>query len=311
MEDRLLGKIEQVDLRKIWKHEALDFTNWLAEADNIQTLANKIGIDIQVIKTEANVGSFSADILAEETNTGKKIIIENQLETTNHDHLGKLITYASGLEANYIIWIFKEIREEHRRAIDWLNEIADESLSIFAIKMEVWKIGGSLPAPVFNIICAPNDWQKAYKKSSASRNLTDNNLLQLEFWEGFSEYITFNKSPFKRRKAQPQHWYDLSIGTSHGYISLVVSIRDNFIRAELYIPDNKELFASLYIKKSEIEQQLGFEMDWQELPTSKASRISLKMNDIDIHDADKVQLAYKWYLDHGAKMATVFKRYIV
>lgn len=307
----MLGKVEPVDLRKIWKHEALDFTNWLAETDNIQALANIIGIDMQVVKTEANVGSFSADILAEETNTGKKIIIENQLECTNHDHLGKLITYASGLEANYVIWIFKEIREEHRRAIDWLNEITDEALYIFAIKMEVWRIGDSLPAPVFNVVCAPNDWQKAYRKSTSSQNLTDSNLLQLNFWEGFSEYLAGHKSPFKVRKARPQHWYDLSIGTSQAYISLVISLKDNFVRSELYIPDNKGLFASLYAKKVEIEQKLGFEVDWQELPSSKASRISLKQDGVDLRDPSSVGPTYKWLLDNGSKMATVFKPYIM
>ncbi len=311
MEEKGLGKIEQVDLRKIWKHEALDYTNWLAESDNIQALAEKIGIDMHVIKTEANVGGFSADILAEESNTGKKIIIENQLETTNHDHLGKLITYASGLEANYIIWIFKEIREEHRRAIDWLNEITDEALNIFAIKMEVWKIGDSLPAPVFNIVCAPNDWQKAYRKSNSSQNLTDNNLVQLNFWEGFSQYIASHKSPFRPRKAQPQHWYDVSIGTSQAHISFVVSLKDNYIRAEIYIPKNKELFMSLYDHKSEIEQKLGFAMDWQELPAAKASRIAISYTDIDVREKDNVGLAYKWLLETGAKMSGVFKTYIV
>ena len=131
----MLGKLEKIDLREIWKNEALDFTNWLAKEKNMSLLSDEIGIEIQLIKTEANVGGFSADILAEEENTGRKIIIENQLEKTDHDHLGKLITYASGFDADILIWIFKEIREEHRKAIDWLNERSDSSLNIFAIKM--------------------------------------------------------------------------------------------------------------------------------------------------------------------------------
>lgn len=306
----MLGKIEKIDLRDIWKHEAADFSNWLAQPDNFQLLSEEIGLDMQVISTEANVGSFSADILAEETNTGKKIIIENQLETTNHDHLGKIITYASGVEAHYIIWIFKEIREEHRRAIDWLNEITDEDFNIFAIKMELWKIADSLPAPKFNIICSPNDWSKAFKKTSTGQNLTDNNLIQLNFWKGFTDYIAMQKTPFKVRKPQPQHWYDLSIGSSQAHISLIISVKDNFTRVELYIPDNKELFNELKSKQNEIENQFGSPLDWQDLPNAKASRIAFKREHIDIKQSKNVEEAYKWLGENAVKIYQSFKKYI-
>lgn len=307
----MLGKVEQVDLRAIWKHEASDFTNWLAEAENFQALADKIGIDMQVLKTEANVGSFSADILAEETNTGKKIIIENQLEVTNHDHLGKLITYASGLEASYVIWIFKEIREEHRRAIDWLNEVTDEELNIFAIKMEVWKIGESVPAPVFNVICAPNGWQKAYKRNSNSaQNLTDGKLLQLEFWQGYAEYISKHKSPFKACKASPQHWYNISIGTSQAHFSFIASVKEHFVRIDLYIPNNKGLFSSLLTHKQEIESDLGYSLDWQDLPNSKASRIALRKDNINVENENDKKEAYKWLLDNATKIYGATKKYL-
>ena len=130
----MLGKLSKVDIRTEWKNEAADFTKWLAQSENLAILSEEIGIDIKLIRTEASVGAFSADILAEEEETGRKIIIENQLESTDHDHLGKIITYGSGFDANILIWIFKEIREEHRQAIDWLNEKADTSLYIFAIQ---------------------------------------------------------------------------------------------------------------------------------------------------------------------------------
>lgn len=307
----MLGKVKQVDLRSIWKHEASDFTNWLAEAENFQALADKVGIDMQVLKTEANVGSFSADILAEESNTGKKIIIENQLDVTNHDHLGKLITYASGLEASYVIWIFKEIREEHRRAIDWLNEVTDEELNIFAIKMEVWKIGESVPAPVFNVICAPNGWQKAYKRNSnSSQNLTDGKLLQLEFWQGYAEYISKHKSPFKACKASPQHWYNISIGTSQAHFSFIASVKENFVRIDLYIPNNKELFSSLLTHKQEIESDLGYSLDWQDLPNSKASRIALRKDNINVENENDKKEAYKWLLDNATKIYGATKKHL-
>ncbi len=133
-----LSTLEKVNLRQVWKHEASDFTNWLAQDENLDLLSDEIGIDISLIQTEASVGKFNVDILAEEDNTGRKIVIENQLESTNHDHLGKIITYASGFDAEIIIWIVKNVRDEHKQAVDWLNEHTDEKINIFAIKMEVW-----------------------------------------------------------------------------------------------------------------------------------------------------------------------------
>jgi hypothetical protein len=126
-----LGKLKMIDLREQWKHEALDFTRWLAESENLVELGNEIGLDIKLIQTEAGVGCFSADILAEDETTGRKIVIENQLEKTDHSHLGQILTYAAGHEAEYIIWIVKDARDEHRQAVDWLNEHTDEKINFF------------------------------------------------------------------------------------------------------------------------------------------------------------------------------------
>ena len=162
-----LGKITIVkDLRSVWKNEAYDFTRWLAQDENISLLGEELGLDVSVIKTEANVGSFNVDILAEDPQTADKIIIENQLERTDHDHLGKIITYASGFDAKHIIWIVKDVREEHSQAINWLNEHTDEDINFFLIKIELWKIGNSAIAPKFQIVARPNEWGKAVKSST-------------------------------------------------------------------------------------------------------------------------------------------------
>ena len=172
-----LEKLKKIDLRKAWNHEATDFTNCLAEEENLSLLSDEIGTDIKLIQTEASVGKFSVDILAEEENTGRKIIIENQLEMTNHEHLGKIITYASGYDAEIIIWIIKDVRDEHKQAVDWLNEHTDDKINFFAIKMELWQIGNSPFAPKFQIISKPNDWAKAIKKSTIPQQiLTDNGV---------------------------------------------------------------------------------------------------------------------------------------
>jgi hypothetical protein len=303
-----LGKLEKLNIRDIWKNEAKDFTNWLAEEENLALLSEEIDIPIKFIKTEASVGAFSADILAEEENTGNKIIIENQLEETDHDHLGKIITYGSGFNAKYLLWIFKDIREEHRQAIDWLNEKTD-SLYIFALKMEVWKIGDSMPAPKFQIICSPNNWAKAVKQSSDDTNLTDTNLLQLDFWTNFSAYLEKNTSKIKIRKPQPQHWYDLSMGNSQLHISCIISFQNDFMRCDIYIPDNKDLFKKLFSKKDAIEKELGFNLEWEELPTAKASRIKYQNNNINLKNKSEYENYFKWLKDIAEKYIEIIPRY--
>jgi len=273
-------------------------------------LSEEIGIDMQVIGTEVSVGSFSVDILGEELNSGKKIVIENQLEVTNHDHLGKIITYASGIEANYVIWIFKEIREEHRRAIDWLNEVTSVEDNFFAIQMELWVINDSAPAPKFNIISSPNNWANAVRSGKGQTELSENNLFQIDFWKGLSEFLLKEKSFLKPQKANAQHWCNCSIGSSKAYISLIVSVKDNFIRADFYIPDNKDLYNTLNSKKEEIEAKLGFPMDWQELPNAKAARIALRKDLTDIKNEKERLEAYQWYKEKGEKIMRVTKQYI-
>lgn len=148
-----LGKLKEIkDLRKVWAHEALDFTPWLAEEENLSELADAVGLEITLDETESSVGDFSVDIFAKETGTDRKIIIENQLEDTNHDHLGKLITYASGKDAEIIIWVVKRAREEHRSAVEWLNNHTDENIGFFLVEIKLYQIGESQIAPKFNVI---------------------------------------------------------------------------------------------------------------------------------------------------------------
>lgn len=205
MQSQQLGRLEKVDLRKAWTHEALDFSKWLSLPENLQLLSDEIGIEISLIQKEASVGKYSVDILAEEENTGRKIIIENQLEPTNHDHLGKIITYASGYDAEIIIWIVENAREEHTRAIDWLNEHTDEDINFFLIQMELWKIGDSPIAPKFQLISQPNDWARVVKDSAKQTGLSNTKVLQLEFWDKFKEYVKNEKSKLRLRDTRPRH----------------------------------------------------------------------------------------------------------
>jgi hypothetical protein len=303
-----LSKVKKIDLREVWQHEALHFTKWLAEKENLSLLSDAIGIEISLIQTEASVGKFSVDILAEEENTGRKVVVENQLESTNHDHLGKLITYASGFDAEIIIWIVKDVRSEHKQAIDWLNEHSDERANYFAIKMEVLQIDDSPYAPQFQVISQPNDWAKAVKKGSGESGLSDIKLMQLDFWTDFKEFGQERNSKLNFRKPFPQHWYDISVGIPRSHLSLVVDTRNNQIRCEFYIPDEKELFKGLENFKSDIENELDYDLEWMFLEGKKASRIRTVMEG-DVSNSKKWEEYFLWLLNTCNDFQRVFSKY--
>lgn len=301
-----LSKLKKVDLREAWKHEASDFTKWLAEEENLRLLSEEIGIDISLIQTEASVGNFSLDLLAEEENTGRKIVIENQLETTDHDHLGKIITYASGFDAEIVIWIVKDVRDEHKQAIDWLNEHTDEKINLFAIRMELWQIEDSPYAPKFYIVSKPNDWAKAVKKSGGKQSeLSDRKLMQLDFWTHFNEYASEHQSSLRLHKPYPQHWYDIAIGNQNCYLSLTLDVGNEQIRCELYIPNSKPLFHALSDRKGAIEAKLPYDLDWMELEGKKASRVRA-VHSIDVGDSQNWEASFAWLVDTAQKFQVAF-----
>lgn len=260
-----LGTIRKIDnLRDVWKHESRDFSKWLSEEESLKLLSDAIGIEIALQERESSVGSFSVDIFALEEGTARRIVIENQLADTDHDHLGKIITYAAGKEADVVVWIVKKARDEHRQAIEWLNQRTDKDVGFFLIEIELWQIGESLPAPKFNVVERPNDWAKEIKTITG---LTDTQKLQYEFWQAFVDYA-FKEGEFaqafSRRKHYPQHWYDLSIGRSDSHISLTVNTQKKFYSTGLYISDNKDLYTHFLKNKADIEQHLGTPLVWRE-----------------------------------------------
>ena len=305
-----LGQLKEIkDLRQVWPHEALDFTPWLAEEDNLALLADAVGLEITVDETESKVGDFNVDIYATETGTDRKIIIENQLEDTNHDHLGKLITYASGKGADIVIWIVKRAREEHRAAIEWLNEHTDENISFFLIEIKLYKIGDSSPAVKFEIVEKPNNWTKEVKKQSFN---APRHQFRREYWTAFNEYA-FTQTPFdknfNRRKPSTDHWMTLSLGSSAYHIDILTLKNRNAVSVELYISDDKSIYHQLLKHKGEIEAELGFALDWRELPDKKASRIIIeKPVNLDNHDEWNQQ--FDWIVDVCIKFKRVFKKYL-
>ena len=300
-----LGKIKRItDLRSIWPHEANDFTKWLADEHNLAKLGEEIGIELELEERESSVGNFNVDLYAKEEGTGRKVIIENQLEETDHDHLGKLITYASGKGAEVVVWVVKRARDEHRQAIEWLNQHTDTDLGFFLVEIELWQIDDSAIAPKFSVIERPNDWGKQMK-SVAGLNNTEQ--IQLAFWQKFNDKM--NASPdftkhFKTRKAQPQNWYDVSVGSSEYYLSFTASIQKKHMSCGIYIPDNKELFHLFESHKADFEAQFGKGIEWVE--ASKARRINI-FEPFDVSDQEQWAKAYAWYLENAIKFKLIAK----
>lgn len=266
-----LGKLEKVDLRKAWPDEAGEFTPWLAQEDNIKLLGDTIGVELEVETQEKDVGPFSADILCKDTINGHWVLVENQLEKTDHKHLGQLLTYAAGLDAGIIIWISERFTDEHRAAIDWLNEITEEEINFFGLEIELWQIGNSPKAPKFNIISKPNEWSKTIRTTSKMADLSETKKLQMNFWTEFSQYMEDKGSFVRCTKPSPHHWMDHALGRSGIKLSSVASMfnsetnaMDAEIRAEVVIThkDSKKIYAMLEEKKDYIEKEIGESLTW-------------------------------------------------
>ena len=168
-----MGRLERVALRDIWTTEAQDFTPWLALPENLAVLSETLNMDLETAGQEESVGLFRADILCRNTLDDSWVLIENQLERTDHTHLGQLLTYAAGLQTVTIIWVAATFTDEHRAALDWLNEITDARFRFFGLEVELWKIGNSPAAPKFNIVAKPNEWTRSVGKATRRLRFTD------------------------------------------------------------------------------------------------------------------------------------------
>src|SRR5438093_1744103 len=210
MSTKDLGRLQKVDLREAWTSESSDFTPWLAQEGNLKLLGETIGIELELASQEKEVGSFRADILCKDTATNNWVLIENQLERTDHLHLGQLLTYAAGLNAVTIVWIAERFTEEHRAALDWLNERTDKKINVFGLEIEPWRIGDSPVAPKFNIISQPNDWSRTVQQAAASGEVSEHKQLQQRFWTAFSDFMEAQGSFIRCTKPLPQHWMNLS-----------------------------------------------------------------------------------------------------
>lgn len=281
-----LGKIKEIDIRKVWPHEQYDFSKWLAQEENISELADTLDLSLTDIETEKLVGNYRCDIICKDELTGKNVLIENQLEQTNHDHLGKIITYASGLDASVIIWIVSNAREEHSSAIEWLNKHTDDDVAFFLIEIHAYSIGDSDPAPMFKIIEQPNDFAKNVKSIARKGELNESQTKRLEFWTIFNDVLEQRGKPFNKHKPSTDHWYSVAVGSSQCTINIDLVNKEHKIRVGLWISDNKELFDMLYEHKQEIEASVGLPLEWVRRDGKKASYICTYIHKLDFKKQD-------------------------
>ena len=305
-----IGKLKEVDIRELWKHEQYDFSEWLSKKENIENLNEILGLTLVDISKETYVGTYRCDLFAKDETTGIKVIIENQLEISNHDHLGKIITYASGLDAKVVVWIVKEAREEHRSAIEWLNNNTNSNVNFFLIEIHAYKIENSDPAPMFQVVEQPNDFIKNNKSTNRDESMNKSQSQRIEFWNQFNNVVIERGKPFNIRKATTDHWYNIAIGTSDAHIDITLVNKDSLIGVELYITDNKELFDKLYSRKDEIEEELGFQLDWRRLDNSKASRIVYHIKGLNFDDHSNYDELINKTIDLAVLMRNTFKKYI-
>jgi hypothetical protein len=304
-----LSKLERVPLREAWKHEANDFTPWLAETDNLNALADALGVsELVLVASEHWVGDFKLDILC--TDGDEQVIIENQLEKTNHSHLGQLIAYAAGVGAKKVIWVAESFRPEHAAALQFLNDNTTDDLNFFAVEVELWRIGDSPLAPKFEVVVKPNEWVKSGREQARAASVTSpTKQLQQKFWMALIDKLAVSAPQIRPQKPRPQHWLNNSIGRSGFGLNITANTRDERLGVELWIPgtDAKQHFNNLLVQKQTIEQQLGFELDWQALPDALASRIATWYPNASIEDENRWGEYLNWLTQRLVKMDKVLR----
>lgn len=302
-----LSKLKRLNLREVWAKEASDFTPWLA--DNIQELGTALGMDLELVAREASVGDFSLDLLVKDLGTGRMVVIENQLTQTDHDHLGKLLTYAAGFGATIVIWVAEAIREEHRQALEWLNQRTDTDTEFFGVVVEILQIEDSNPAFDFKPIVFPNEWQKAKRSQTAGR-VSSRGEAYRQYFQPLIDELREKHKFTGARIAQPQSWYAFSAGTSGVPVSAVFA-GDGTLRVELYIDlgtieENKALFDWLHNQKENIEKQLGYVLQWDRLDAKRASRIYVSQTGSIESGAEELEQLRKWQINNLILFKKVF-----
>lgn len=301
-----IGKIRKVNVREIWKHEAADFTRWLAE--NIDYLNEVIDTDISVQSVEANVGPYRVDIYGED-GSNNKIIIENQLEKSDHIHLGQILTYLVNLDANIAIWITTNPVEEHQQVIEWLNETTPDNMCFYLVKIEAIQIEGQPSvAPLFTVVEGPT--QESKKIGSEKKESAQRSVARKEFWTQFIAAMDQNSELCRNISPTTDAWIGIAMGLAGVGLNLVVS--RNYARAEIYInkgdiQKNKEVFDYLYKSKDQIEKEFGAPLIWERREDGVTSRIKYQLDGVSVFEEKDWAKMNNFMIDATLRMHKAFK----
>lgn len=302
-----LGELRSVNIRDVWALEPQHFSTWLA--DNLPKLGRAIGIELELRQREVAVGPFSVDILAHDVDRDRVVIIENQLGRTDHDHLGKLITYAAGLKAQVIVWISPEFREEHRAALDWLNENTDETREFFAIQIEALQIDDSRPAANFKVVAFPNDWQKL--TNAVAQRGGDASARRAFFLEYFSELSSNARAAGFPRAQTASGQFELVIDRLPAGSYLAAAFSRDTLPFGLYIArndaaENRRIYEALLADSSQIESEIGINLQWDFIEGRVRQQIWTSIR-VDRQDSGQLDSSRKWVLDVAKKFKTTFE----
>lgn len=255
-----LGRLERIKLREVWKREDTVFTPWLARPENLQLLADAIGVpELELIQTERQVSEFSLDIIARVPTTGEIVAIENQIENSDHRHLGQSIVYAAGTQAKIIVWIVEQFSEGHRAALDWLNRVTSDDIVFFGVEIEAWRIGDSIPAPKLNVVVRPNEWLREARRQTTSSGGGVEGELNSAYWTAFLETAAREGLALGNKGTRGRNVY-LHLGNDKkiavvSYLSRATGKIGAYVG--LYTPEGPTLAKALEEYRSEIESDLG------------------------------------------------------
>lgn len=303
-----LGTILHVDPREIWESEPAIFTPWLAR--NLNLLGGALGYDLELIEVESRSGDFLCDIFARESGSNRNVVIENQLERTDHDHLGKLLTYAASKEAGVVIWISPDMRDDHRDTIDWLNRHTSDEIEFFAVQLETIRVDASLPAPNFRPVAFPNTWTRS-KRRTTSNEISARQEKYRYFFQDLIDELREKYHFTNARAGQPQSWYAFASGIT-GITYNASFDSDERLRAEVYIDvgdaeHNKAIFDTFFRDRVSLEQQFGEPLIWDRLDHRRASRIVAARDDSGIEEAQKIgPLLQQWVAERLVVLKRVF-----
>ena len=298
-----LGTVKPFDIRHVWNDEARDFTPWLL--NNVEALSESIGLELELHHAEHPVGKFSLDLIGVISGTQDRVIIENQLDSSDHKHFGQLLTYAGGTDAKYVIWIARDFRDEYLSALKWLNDGTTEDINFFAVEVSAVTIGDSLPAPIFKVVAQPNEWSKEAKASANALVSGGRGQKQLEFWEQLLEALNKrNPSWTKSKKGRSQSWLSIASGVGNISYNFTVTRKEKRVEIVFWSDDrsvNEYRFSKLKEDRSEIEGVFGHELDWY-FPDEKKQPVLRFGTTADFDDESEWESVIEWLVDNHAKL---------